>query len=71
MTFKIIIHALLILAKSSKSKIGAQTKVKLNIPQLDLGKLAESGRHKSRRKVVSSTPTESKFLVEFILFFPM
>ena len=73
MTFKILSHALLILAKPSKSKIGTQTNLSEDkyIPQLTVANLAQSGRHKSRREVPISTHTEGKFLVEFILFFPM
>ena len=56
-------HALLILAKLSKSKksIGATTKVKLNIPQLTLVKLAQLGRHQSgSHEVPGSIPIGGK-----------
>ena len=42
--------------------IGAQTKVKLNIPQLTLAKLVQSDRHQSRKKEVpGSIPTRDNF----------
>ena len=40
----------------------SQTKVKLNISQLALAKLAQSGRHQSRtQEVPGSIPTEGNF----------
>ena len=46
--------------------IGAQTKVKLNIPQLTLAKLVQSERHQSTpQEVPGSNPTGETFLLIF------
>ena len=60
------------LAKSRS--IGATKQVKLNIPQLTLAKLAQSGRHESVKhkrsegpRIPGSIPTGGTFFTEFIL----
>ena len=54
-----------------KRSTGAQTKVNLNMPQLTLGKLAQSGKHHSgSQEVVGSIPTAGNSFAEFILLPP-
>ena len=60
-------HALLILAKfKSKSQLVHNTKVKLNILQLTLAKLAQL----RKAEVPDSIPTGGNFSAEFIFLFP-
>ena len=48
--------------------LGAKTKVKLNIPQLTLAKLAQSGRYQSgSQNVPGAVPARGNFIAELIL----
>ena len=48
--------------------IAVPTKVKLNIPQLTLARLAQTGRHQSgSQEVPGLTPTEGNIFAKFIL----